>query len=444
MAGAQSLIDAQFDRAVQIVQGLPKTGPIQTDYEEKLTILYKQATVGNVTSPRPGIWDQLGRAKWDAWAKHRDIDPSEAKWLYVDALLKILRKYSDKTIATNLIRELQSFAGDPSNLVMSGTVRSPGSDSSESTDSENPSPIQYPNPPSISPMQHDNAHSDDMSELGNDQFHSVIHPAVFPVPAKPSPMSLRPLSSQSSKRYKTPLSVTQAISPLAAVPILPPTQPLPSFHTQSAFAEPTTSLPSSMYPGSTSSYAGQFSELAPASEHQLQQNVYYAHPQPPPIRQYSLPSQSRLPLEAAVENIQAHVAALNERLDSLQSFRQSSPYISPAHSIRGSRGSPYRRPVEWDIDDLGLWSWVVRPMSSMLEHIHQLAAFFAKNENHTPTQLIVRRLCLDASFLLCVFSIIRFIYRRSGVRRREIRAALIVLWRALLGTKPRTMVDRGV
>lgn len=30
------LIDAQFDRAVQIVQSLPKTGPIQTDYEEKL------------------------------------------------------------------------------------------------------------------------------------------------------------------------------------------------------------------------------------------------------------------------------------------------------------------------------------------------------------------------------------------------------------------------
>jgi hypothetical protein len=32
------LIDAQFDRAVEIVQGLPKTGPIQTSYEEKLTI----------------------------------------------------------------------------------------------------------------------------------------------------------------------------------------------------------------------------------------------------------------------------------------------------------------------------------------------------------------------------------------------------------------------
>lgn len=34
----RELIDAQFDRAVQIVQSLPKTGPIQTGYEEKLTM----------------------------------------------------------------------------------------------------------------------------------------------------------------------------------------------------------------------------------------------------------------------------------------------------------------------------------------------------------------------------------------------------------------------
>lgn len=32
------MIDAQFVRAVEIVQGLPKTGPIQTGYEEKLTM----------------------------------------------------------------------------------------------------------------------------------------------------------------------------------------------------------------------------------------------------------------------------------------------------------------------------------------------------------------------------------------------------------------------
>ena len=35
---AREVVDAQFNRAVEIVQGLPKTGPIQTDYEEKLTM----------------------------------------------------------------------------------------------------------------------------------------------------------------------------------------------------------------------------------------------------------------------------------------------------------------------------------------------------------------------------------------------------------------------
>ena len=35
---SRELIDAQFDRAVEIVQSLPKNGPIQTGYEEKLAM----------------------------------------------------------------------------------------------------------------------------------------------------------------------------------------------------------------------------------------------------------------------------------------------------------------------------------------------------------------------------------------------------------------------
>ncbi|EJU06071.1 acyl-CoA-binding protein, partial [Dacryopinax primogenitus] len=82
---------SQFDRAVEIIQGLSKTGPIQTGYEEKLAMysLYKQATVGDVPSTRPGMWDVLGRAKWDAWAKHRNMDSHAAKQLYVDTLLRV-------------------------------------------------------------------------------------------------------------------------------------------------------------------------------------------------------------------------------------------------------------------------------------------------------------------------------------------------------------------
>ena len=55
---SRQLIDAQFDRAVEIVQGLPKTGPIQTGYEEKLD-MYRYVLVtslNNLTlnaSPQP-------------------------------------------------------------------------------------------------------------------------------------------------------------------------------------------------------------------------------------------------------------------------------------------------------------------------------------------------------------------------------------------------------
>lgn len=48
---SKELIDAQFDRAVEIVQSLPKTSPIQTDYDEKLT-MYRYV-LSNAIAPQP-------------------------------------------------------------------------------------------------------------------------------------------------------------------------------------------------------------------------------------------------------------------------------------------------------------------------------------------------------------------------------------------------------
>jgi hypothetical protein len=48
---SRELIDAQFDRAVEIVQSLPKNGPIQTDYEEKLT-MYRFVILLSQSVPR--------------------------------------------------------------------------------------------------------------------------------------------------------------------------------------------------------------------------------------------------------------------------------------------------------------------------------------------------------------------------------------------------------
>lgn len=134
------MIDALFERTVDIVQSLPKTGPIQTSYEEKLALysLYKQATEGDVRSKRPGMLDMLGRAKWDAWSNRRGLSSQDAKQLYVESMLKTLRKFSDRPQAMALIEELESFSGDVAQRVMSASLARADSDSEASSASLSP------------------------------------------------------------------------------------------------------------------------------------------------------------------------------------------------------------------------------------------------------------------------------------------------------------------
>lgn len=46
-----------------------KTLPSSLSNEDKLALygLFKQATVGDVNTARPGMLDLTGKAKWDAW-----------------------------------------------------------------------------------------------------------------------------------------------------------------------------------------------------------------------------------------------------------------------------------------------------------------------------------------------------------------------------------------
>lgn len=53
--------------------------------------LYKQATVGDVSGSRPGMLDFKGRAKYDAWEKHKGVSPDSASERYV-ALVERLQK----------------------------------------------------------------------------------------------------------------------------------------------------------------------------------------------------------------------------------------------------------------------------------------------------------------------------------------------------------------
>jgi acyl-CoA-binding protein len=49
----------------------------------QLYALYKQATVGDATGSRPGIFDVKGRAKWDAWAEKKGTPADVAADQYV-------------------------------------------------------------------------------------------------------------------------------------------------------------------------------------------------------------------------------------------------------------------------------------------------------------------------------------------------------------------------
>ena len=53
--------------------------------EDKLEFygLFKQATIGDCNTDRPGMFDQKGRAKWDAWKAKEGMSQDDAKEGYI-------------------------------------------------------------------------------------------------------------------------------------------------------------------------------------------------------------------------------------------------------------------------------------------------------------------------------------------------------------------------
>lgn len=56
----------------------------------KLYASYKQATEGDNEAKKPSFTDVVGRAKWDAWEKLKDLSQDEARQQYID-LIESLR-----------------------------------------------------------------------------------------------------------------------------------------------------------------------------------------------------------------------------------------------------------------------------------------------------------------------------------------------------------------
>ncbi|XP_060525042.1 putative acyl-CoA-binding protein [Cylas formicarius] len=74
-------LDEKFNKAAEDVNKL-KSKPSNEDLLE-IYALYKQATVGDVNTDRPGLLDVKGKAKWDAWSGKKGVSKDQAKEQYV-------------------------------------------------------------------------------------------------------------------------------------------------------------------------------------------------------------------------------------------------------------------------------------------------------------------------------------------------------------------------
>jgi diazepam-binding inhibitor (GABA receptor modulating acyl-CoA-binding protein) len=87
-------VDSKFNKAAEDIKNLTE----KPTNEELLMLygLYKQATVGDVSGDRPGMFDPKGRAKWDAWQKNEGMEKNDAKEEYVKYANTLLQKYPSK------------------------------------------------------------------------------------------------------------------------------------------------------------------------------------------------------------------------------------------------------------------------------------------------------------------------------------------------------------
>lgn len=73
-------MSAEFNKAAEDAKNLSKASN-----QDKLDLykLFKQATVGDINTDRPGMFDQTGRYKWDAWSSVKGMSKADAEAAYI-------------------------------------------------------------------------------------------------------------------------------------------------------------------------------------------------------------------------------------------------------------------------------------------------------------------------------------------------------------------------
>ncbi|KAJ1032824.1 hypothetical protein NDA18_001548 [Ustilago nuda] len=319
------VIDALFVKTVDMVQSLPKSGPIQTSYEEKLALysLYKQATEGDVQSKRPGMLDMLGRAKWDAWSKVSGMPPRDAKQMYVESMLRILRRFSDRPQAAVLIEELENFSGQVAQHLMDGSLAQVDSDEQSisdtlSDDQQRLDPTslhQPPSGPSRAAQPHLPRHlaptAPSITATSTAATRGVGHPSA--VSPGRTPMASESEEEETSEDHR----LGSQPGPLRGASRLPARHRPPSVESYRPQPRAGSNYPRQGEPGNyqRSRYAASSVGGGSVGRRSGPPRIY---PPRPPSNAGTARPQPRPEMEMALESIQASLAALHERLNRVE------------------------------------------------------------------------------------------------------------------------------
>ncbi|KAG8995264.1 hypothetical protein FRB90_000214 [Tulasnella sp. 427] len=255
------------------------------------------------------------------------------------------------------------------------------------------------------------------------------------------------------------MASSYAPTPVNATPIAPP-QPLPRYATPTAFP-PGPIPPGPPGPPTSASYPASISYSAPPIQQPTMTGSSIPH------HSYTRSAtiahglqMTRTPLERAVEAMQTSLAALHERMDSMEAALyghspQSNSVLTPG--ARRNIGTPLRGPagyfnasspgLPFDPHQTGAWSIILVPLTRILGRVKQLIYFLLyppEPSKSTARLIVIRRLFLDASFVASVLAAIRAIWKITGIRRREVMLALIGVWYAITGKRPRVLAEKAV
>ena len=80
-------LQSRFEQAAKDVHSLAERP--DNDTLLRLYALYKQGAEVDVSGPKPGFFDFVGTAKYEAWAKLAGTAQDEAKQKYIDLVKKL-------------------------------------------------------------------------------------------------------------------------------------------------------------------------------------------------------------------------------------------------------------------------------------------------------------------------------------------------------------------